>query len=236
MIYEAILFDMDGVIIDTHQAVTEFWKEVAHKHGVSLTPDDFEQHIYGCPATHTFALLFPHLNADEKHAVFSKMMDLESTMSYTPVNGAIELVSRLKQKAIPTALVTSADQWKVQAVLSQLNLEGIFSVQVTVKDIRNGKPHPDCYLQAARKLGRLPERCIVFEDAISGVKAAIASGALCIGVQRPELASGLLKAGARYVVSDLQQVTLQEPQGETNGLPDVLQIGTECALSIGNVR
>ena len=60
MNYEAILFDLDGVVIDTHCPVTEFWLNLAAEHQVELTPADFQQHIYGCPMSHTFDKLFPH--------------------------------------------------------------------------------------------------------------------------------------------------------------------------------
>jgi beta-phosphoglucomutase-like phosphatase (HAD superfamily) len=63
MSYEAILFDMDGVIVDTYQSVTEFWQNLAQAYQVHLTQADFNQHVYGCPADHTLDVLFPHLNA-----------------------------------------------------------------------------------------------------------------------------------------------------------------------------
>ncbi len=65
MSYEAILFDMDGVIVDTYQSVTEFWQNLAQAYQVHFTQADFNQHVYGCPATHTLDVLFPHMRADE---------------------------------------------------------------------------------------------------------------------------------------------------------------------------
>jgi HAD superfamily hydrolase (TIGR01509 family) len=232
MTYEAILFDLDGVIIDTQQVVREFWEGIAQAHGVHLTQADFDQHIYGCPDTHTLEVLFPPLSADERRSILAKMTHVETNMTYTALDGVIELLALLRQRAIPTALVTSAYQWKVQEVLSQLNLDGIFTVQVTAEDIQKGKPHPECYLQAARKLRQPPGRCIVFEDAVSGVKAAVASGALCVGVQVPGKAAELLRAGACHVVSNFHQVALLEGQKKAQETWYVLQIGPESSLPI----
>ena len=81
--YEAILFDMDGVVVDTYQSVTEFWQNIAKTYQVHLTQADFNQHVYGCPATHTLAFLFPHLNAGERQSVLAKMADYETNLIVT---------------------------------------------------------------------------------------------------------------------------------------------------------
>ena len=226
MLYEAILFDMDGVIINTHQAVTSFWQKWAEVHQVELSQADFQQNIYGCPANHTLDVLFPALNTDERDAIMADMTAYEINQTYRAVKGVLAFLRELKQEAIPTALVTSGEHWKVDAVLTQLELNGIFDATVTVADIRHGKPSPECYLLGAERLQRSPERCIVFEDAISGVKAAVAAGALCIGVQ-PWNEAPLLEAGARYVVPDFISVKLElfPENGHLN-----LQLGSHSSL------
>jgi len=230
--YAAVLFDMDGVIIDTQAAVTRFWQDIARMYDVDLTDSDFIQHIYGCPALHTLSTLFSHLNAQDRDAVLGKMAGIEARMTYTAVDGAIGLLDQLHRQAIPTALVTSADPWKVNAVFSQLPLGGMFTVQVMGTDIERGKPNPDCYLRAAELLYTRPDRCIVFEDAISGVKAATAAGALCIGVQQPEMATALIGAGAACVVADLEQVVLREQAAQSHGGKCGLQVGLSCDLCV----
>jgi sugar-phosphatase len=124
------------------------------------------------------------------------------------VAGAAPFVRALQRYRLPLALVTSGEQWKVDAVLAQLGLEGVFAVAVTASDIRVGKPHPECYLRAADVLGVSPAHCIVFEDAISGVRAGAAAGALCIGICGSRSAHALLEAGASYVVPDFSALDL----------------------------
>ena len=215
--YQAILFDMDGVIVDTCQSVTEFWQNLAEAYQVHLTQVDFNQHVYGCPATHTLDVLFPHLNAGERQSVLTKMADYEINLTYTGVKGAAAFLRTLKKQGIPTALVTSGAQWKVNEVVHQLGLDGMFTAQVTAGDIQRGKPHPECYLLAAQYLQKPPEQCIVFEDSISGVQAAVASGALCIGVGPSSRTSPLLQAGACHVVPDFTSIGLlaREDNAET---------------------
>ena len=231
--YEAILFDMDGVLVDTYQSVTAFWQNIAKAYQVQLTQADFNQHVYGCPATHTLDVLFPNLNADEHQSVLAKMADYEVNLTYTGVKGAVAFLHSLKQQGIPTALVTSGEQWKVNEVLNQLGIDGMFTSQVTAGDIQRGKPHPECYLLAAQYLQKPPEQCIVLEDSISGVKAAVASGALCIGIGSSSMASPLLQAGARYVVPDFTSISLLAGEEDAQSAL-ILRIGAEHSLPLSS--
>jgi HAD superfamily hydrolase (TIGR01509 family) len=215
MNYEAILFDMDGVIIDTHQSVTQFWQDYARRYQVRLTHADWEQHIYGCPATHTMDVLFPQLSAEERQSILTHMADYETHLTYTPVKGVVSFLQTLRQHNLPTALVTSGQTWKVKAVTNQLGIRALFMAYVTIEDISKGKPDPACYVRAARLLQKGPEQCLVFEDSISGVQAAVAAGALCIGVQASGTGDALRQAGARYVVPDFHPVKLH---GESESL------------------
>ena len=229
--YKALLFDMDGVIVDTYQSVTEFWQNLAEAYQVHLTQADFNQHVYGCPATHTLDVLFSHLSAGERQSILAKMANYEANLTYTGVRGAIAFLRTLKKHGLLTALVTSGDQWKVNEVVHQLGLDGMFTARVTIGDIQRGKPHPECYLLAAQRLQKPPEQCIVFEDSISGVKAAVASGALCIGIGPSSIASPLLRAGACYVVPDFTSINLLVREDDAvTGLN--LQVGAEHSLPL----
>jgi sugar-phosphatase len=231
MFYQAILFDMDGVIVDTHQAVTAFWQKWSRMHQVRLSQTNFQQNIYGCPANHTLDLLFPALNPDQRDDIIADLNASEINQRYTAVTGVIPFLAELQRCEIPRALVTSGEQWKVKAVLTQLGLDDTFNATVTVAYIKQGKPNPDCYLLGAARLQVQPENCIVFEDALSGVKAAVAAGALCIGVQ-PEHPVGLLEAGAGYVVPDFSAVVLRVNGSAAAASLPYLQLGPEFSLPL----
>jgi beta-phosphoglucomutase-like phosphatase (HAD superfamily) len=215
MIYEAVLFDMDGVITDTRQSVITFWHNFAAEQNAVLTQADFLHHIHGCTAEHTLLTLFPHLSEQQRQAVYSSVRDHEATLHYQEVHGAIALLRELKYYGIPTALVTSGTRWRADMVVRQLGIEELLTTQVTAEHISQGKPDPACYLLAAQALRTSPSACLVFEDALSGVKAATAAGGTCIGVQAADKATPLLQAGAQTVIPDFTAVTLHmTPHGE----------------------
>jgi len=220
MTYQAILFDMDGVVIDTHQTVTAFWERVAAKHGVQLTPADYRQHVYGCPPNHTLDRFFPALDPAQRQALYRTMNDYEANLTYPAVPGVLALLHALRQQRLPTALVTSGDRKKVDTVFRQLELHELFQTQVTVEEIKRGKPHPDSYRLAAQRLGLPPAHCLVFEDSLSGVQAAVAAGALCVGVQAAEGAAALRELGAAHVIPDFTATRLQVEAGGVTLLVD----------------
>jgi sugar-phosphatase len=98
--------------------------------------------------------------------------------------------------------------WKVDEVVRQLTLGRLFDVVVTAAEIEWGKPDPACYLTAAAKLQLAPAHCVVFEDSVSGVRAAVAAGMVCIGVQSGHLADVLTAEGVRHVIPDFSLAQL----------------------------
>lgn len=208
--FGAVLFDMDGVVIDTRQSILDFWQAVAAEQGVRLTADDIDRHIHGVPLAHTLKALFPTLPPEPDRAFLERITRYELGLRYTEVVGVTSLLQSLKAAAIPTALVTSGMGWKVDAVFSQLALGGLFDVVVTAADIERGKPDPACYLAAASKLDVAPANCVVFEDSVSGVRSAIAAGMVCIGVQSGHLADLLIAAGVRHTIPDFTVVQLDQ--------------------------
>lgn len=209
----AVLFDMDGVVADTQESVTRFWRQVASRHGVELTAADFSRHVYGVPASHTFDHLLPGLDEGERQRVLDLMYENEAAGSYRAIPGALSLLHALRAHHIPAALVTSAESGKVEVVSRDLGLHGLFAATVTRDDIHRGKPDPEGYLLAASRLGVPARRCLVLEDAVSGVEAAVAAGSLCIGVTGTEAPDSLLLAGALAVVPDLHGIAIDHSSG-----------------------
>lgn len=202
----AILFDMDGVIIDTHDSVTAYWHTLAAQHGVTLTDDDFNTHIYGSPLMYSLDRLFPHLTAAQRQAAADYLYIYETEqLQYAAMPGVIDLLRSLRGR-LPVALVTSGDRAKVRAVFDQLDLHALFDALVTTEDVAAGKPDPACYRLGAQRLGTDPARCVVFEDSCNGARAGISAGGIVIGVQPPENAGPLLDLGARHVIRDFAGV------------------------------
>lgn len=218
---QAVLFDMDGVVIDTRQSIVDFWQALAVEHGVLLTDADYDQHIHGVPAVQTLRALFPSMTPEQTSELMERMLRYERGLRYTEILGVTAFLRRLSRAGVPTGLVTSGMGWKVDAVVEQLGLGGLFDVIVTARDIKRGKPDPDCYLTAARKLGVAGSECVVFEDAISGARAAVAAGTVCVGVQTGRMVGILLAAGARHVIPDFTCVDMAfEPSAVSVRLAD----------------
>ncbi len=138
--FRAVLFDMDGVVIDTRQSIMDFWHAVAAEQGVLLTTDDFDRNIHGVPPAHTLKALFPDLPPVPDAAFLDRITRYELGLRYTEIAGVTLLLQSLKAAGVHTALVTSGMGWKVDEVVRQLALEGLFDVIVTAADIQRGKP------------------------------------------------------------------------------------------------
>ncbi|ANZ35370.1 hypothetical protein BBK82_03975 [Lentzea guizhouensis] len=203
--FEAVLFDMDGVVVDTEASVADFWQDLARSNGFSISAGDLDRHVYGRSALHTLRELFPMLPADRHHEVYELMRVNNETLHYSTIPGVLPLLGSLHTAGIPTALVTGAEPYKATAVLKQLGLQ--FDVTITAKDVEHGKPDPACYVLAAHRLGVPVERCIVFEDAVSGITSAVTAGATCIALAPPHRETDVRDAGAAAVVRDFRQIS-----------------------------
>src|SRR5262249_42310404 len=123
--FRAVLFDMDGVLIDTRQSVTDFWQAVAAEQNVTLTPDDLERHVHGVPAVATLRALFPGLPPEQDGEFLDRVTRYELGLRYAEVAGVQSLLRALKAAGAKTALVTSGMSWKVEEGSRQLALGGL---------------------------------------------------------------------------------------------------------------
>ena len=173
-IIEAVLFDMDGTLVDSDAAVERAWRTWATEYGVD--PAAVLAVAHGAPAERTVGLVRPDLTGADAAAAAAAARQLElqydDLSDIVPTPGAHELLAALR---LPWAIVTSANARLAKA---RLGAAGITApLLITVDDVRRGKPDPEGYLRAAELLGVAPERCLVVEDAEVGVAAGRAAGA-----------------------------------------------------------
>ena len=169
---QAVLFDMDGTLVDSDAAVVRAWTTWAREFGVDLDPAE----IHGRPADSTVRMLRPDLDDAGVAAAADRQLALQydDLADVVPMPGAHELLALLAEM-LPWAVVTSAD---VRLARARLDAAGIVApVLVTVEDVRRGKPDPEGYLIAAKRLDVRPERCLVVEDAEPGIEAGRRAGA-----------------------------------------------------------
>jgi HAD superfamily hydrolase (TIGR01509 family) len=201
----AVLFDLDGVLVDTDSAILALWRDICAGHGILASDADLTPMVLGCSPEHTVGILLRDLPATARAEVLVYVRDAEPNLRCPPGPGAAELARRLAAAGVPLAVVTSASARRTTRVLSELDIARCITTTVVWGDAPRGKPYPDGYLLAAARLGLPADRCVVFEDSVSGLRAALAAGATCVGVGARHR-EDLLGNGATAVVATLAEV------------------------------
>lgn len=173
---EAILFDLDGVLIDSTSCITRHWQEWTRQHNLEMAA--VMQVAHGLRTVETMRLVAPFLDAEEEAERFTAA-EIADTDGVVAIEGAFEMLTALPRGV--WAIVTSGSYELAKARLRRAGLP-IPDTLVSGDDVRHGKPAPEPYLVGASRLGRSVERCVVIEDAPAGIGAARAAGMQVIGI------------------------------------------------------
>jgi HAD superfamily hydrolase (TIGR01509 family) len=176
----AVIFDIDGTIVDNMHLHAEAFARFAERHGLPPLTTEDRARLDGRRNSEIFPILFKReVPRDEWLAYEHEKEGLYRELSrgrLMPMKGLHGLIDRLRASGIPMALATSAPEANVTHTLGELGLAGAFPVIVRGDQVPRGKPAPDVFLEAARRLGVEPAACLVFEDAPMGIAAAQAAG------------------------------------------------------------
>lgn len=207
--FKAVLFDMDGVLVNSEPVITEAAIQALREFGVEAHPHDFHQFtgmgedrfIGGVAELHGTPYVIPM-----KTRTYEIYGELVGGMIEV-YHGTLLLLNKLKEHGIPVALASSADMVKVKANLQAAGIaEDLFAAIISGDDVANKKPAPDIYLLAASRCGMAPADCVVVEDAISGIRAAKAAGMRCVAVMTSFGEDVLQAEGAAAVCADISGV------------------------------
>jgi len=207
----AMLFDMDGTIVDNMAFHTDTWLELLRRHGVETSGEEF----FAKTAGMTNPLIFRHYFGDSlDDALVLELGDEKESIyreAYRPhvraVGGLVELLAVAKAKGIKTGLATSAPPENIEFILAGANLQDAFDVIVGAKDVTHGKPHPEIYLKCAEMLGVEPSECIVFEDAPMGIESARRAGMRVVVITTVLTADqAMALPGVERTISDFGEV------------------------------
>ena len=218
--FSAVLFDMDGVILDSMQHHAQAWQEVLAGVGFQV-PLDFILENEGALGVEVLARFLAEHGAGQglgpehlgqAQAGMPRLLDQQAELYLSrhagqvrPYPGARRLLAALGQAGVPTALVTSSRRALVQRCLGPELLAG-FAAVVSAEDVTRHKPHPDPYLAAAQALGQEPTACLVVENAPAGIAAARSAGATCYALCTTLPAERL--QGAQAVFPNLEHLSL----------------------------
>ena len=197
---QAILFDLDGTLVDSASRVQRLWLEWGKRHGID--PQYILKVMHGRRADETIRIVAPHLPVEEE---FSKLEaeEISDMAGVRPYTSAAELVNQLSPRQ--WAVVTSGTVYVASARLKHVGLP-FPDVFITARDVKAGKPAPDGYLLAAKRLNLRPEDCVVVEDAPAGIQAGKSAGMRVIGVASTLPTEALSQADV--VIQHLDQIKL----------------------------
>jgi sugar-phosphatase len=198
---EALLFDLDGVLVDSRAVVERTWRRWATRHGIDA--ERLLQVAHGRRTRETLEEVAPHLATAEELG-WLEAAELADEEGLLAVPGAARLLTMLP--AIPWAVVTSAGPELARRRLASAGLATPPAL-VSSTDVTRGKPAPDGYITAAQRLGVPPASAVVFEDTPPGIAAARAAGSLVVGVATTYPAARL--EGTIFVVDDLTQISIE---------------------------
>jgi sugar-phosphatase len=199
---EGILFDLDGVLVDSTPAVARVWSWWAQKHG--FDSEDTVRRAHGRPSIATIRELLPKADAEEENREVERR-EITDVEGVVPLPGALELLQALPLER--WAIVTSCTKRLAHVRIRAAGLPEPKFI-VTSDDIVNGKPDPEPYRKGAQTLSFVPKNCVVIEDAPAGIRSGKAAEARVVALQTTERDELLRNAGADYIVKDCSALKL----------------------------
>ncbi len=209
--YHAVIFDMDGVLVDTEPLHLRALNQVLAQSGFEISEEENEQ-LLGTTFQATWAYLIKRFNLQDNIELYAPAYD-EAVLSIlaeplTPAPGSLELLESFRARATPLALASSSKRLWIDATLRALGVREFFPIIVSGEDVSHGKPAPDIFLLTATQLGMVPGRCLVIEDSPNGIASGRAAGMDVIAVRTP-YTKHLPLGNATMIVESLEDIRLE---------------------------
>ncbi|MBT4351751.1 HAD family phosphatase [archaeon] len=207
---KGVIFDMDGVIIDSANLHLKAWQIFLKKHGKEHTKEEFQKY-FGMANKELFQILLPEAKKedyrkldDEKEAIYRDLANIE----LNELSGAKKLIKKLYDNGFKLIVGSSGHPENIEFNLNKLNLSKYFQGYVSNHEVEKGKPAPDIFLKCAQKLKLNPNECIVIEDAHHGIDAANNAEMKCIAITSTHDKEKLKDAD--LIVDTLNEITIQK--------------------------
>jgi HAD superfamily hydrolase (TIGR01509 family) len=209
---KAILFDLDGTLVNSDPLHYLTWAKVLEIYQITIDHHFYQTRISGRTNAEIVGDLFPEFSDED----ILKMVDLkelkfrELAIDLQPLPGLMDFLAGVNQQGFKTGLVTNAPRKNTDFILEILKLSNYFDTVVLSDEIGIGKPDPAPYQYCLEQLSILPEEAIAFEDSPSGIRSAIAAGIKTIGVASTHAPNSLKDLGVGFVIEDFTQIDLQK--------------------------
>jgi len=208
---KAVIWDMDGVIVDSAPFHLSAWQEVFNKQGISFSAEYFHK-TFGQRNDTIISVVLKNKATDEEMAAIGNEKETafrdKISANPKPLPGVLALMKKLKKSGIKMAVASSAPVENIKLVLNMLDLANLLPVIISGKDVSKGKPNPKGFLLASKRLAVRANNCLVIEDAVSGVAAAKKAGMGCIAVTNSHPSASLKQAD--LVVNSLKEVSIKD--------------------------
>ena len=199
-----ILFDLDGVLIDSTPAVSRVWTQWAIEHG--FEPETTVREAHGRPSIESIRELLPDADHEAENLEVERR-EIEDTKGVVPLPGALELLTSLPPNR--WAIVTSCTRPLAEVRIRTAGLP-VPPIMITSSDISNGKPHPEPYIKGARALGFAPSDCVVVEDVPAGIRSGKAADARVVALRTTLPDADLIAAGADWLLDNCSEISAEE--------------------------
>lgn len=186
--FEAILFDMDGVIVDSEPLHIRAERKTLEPFGLDISDDAFHAYMGRTPKVLLQGFIADYnlpVSIDDLYPVHAANLLALYKHEVTAIPGALEIIGEFKQAGLTLGVASSSDRSLIDTVLNKFNLEPFFTAVTSGEEVDHPKPAPDIFLLEAARLGCTPANCLVIEDSTNGILAAGAAGMTCIGFRSP---------------------------------------------------
>lgn len=204
---KAVIFDLDGVVADSHPVHEAAWKSLLAEEGLAAESIDVKFLYAGHPRREILRHYLGALSAErfERLSARKDELYLQFVKDLAPKRGVTRVLDELKRDGIVCAVATSAGRARTEETLDQFGIARSFAAVVAGNDVNAAKPAPDIFLLAAAQIAAKPQECVVVEDSVAGVRAAKAAGMCCAGYAPREHHGELREAGADGLISEFPE-------------------------------
>jgi beta-phosphoglucomutase len=210
MFPEAVIFDLDGTLIDNNPYHIEAWKIFYNKIGKPFSKEEYTQNINGRINSDIFNYIFNTILSPEEIDLYSTEKEALYRELYKPyikpINGLINFLDELEKEKIPKAIATSGLLPNINFMFEHVPIKKYYSDVIDASQISKGKPHPEIFLKAAASVNAEPKNCVAFEDSVAGIRSAKAAGMKVIALTTTHTAEEIHEAD--FIIKDYTEISL----------------------------